>query len=108
MENPILCDVSERPRYKFKKHPFVSLIDDPLGAFSEILPNMLHVEDVRSYIHYKFESISDGDIHKDLNIMCNGDLTLKQDFVNLNEMNLIKYIFYIEFDNHEWSRIILS
>ena len=46
-------DVSERPRYTFKKHPFVSLLDDLLGAFLHVLKNVLHVEDIRSYIHCK-------------------------------------------------------
>ena len=108
MESQTICDVSERPRYKLNKHPFVSLIDYPLGAFSQIQPNVLHIEDVRSYMHSKFESIGDGDINKDLNIMCSRYLTLKLEFTHLNELNLIKYIFYTEFDNHKWSRIILS
>ena len=48
MENQLVCDVSERPRFKFMKNPFVSLIDDHLGVFSQIFPNVLHVEEVRS------------------------------------------------------------
>lgn len=62
---------------------------------------MLHVEDVQSYIHCKFERIGDEDIHKDLGVMCNNDQTFKSDYKHLNELNLVKYMFYIEFDNHE-------
>ena len=63
MERKVVCDVSERPRYKFKKDSFVSLVDDLLGDFSLISPNVLHIEYVRSYIHCKFESIGDNKIH---------------------------------------------
>lgn len=69
MENPIAYDISERPQYKFKKHPFVLLEDDPLGTFSQVLSNVLHVEDVGAYIHYKFEIIGDNEIHKELNVV---------------------------------------
>ena len=46
-------NVSNRPRYNFKKHPFVSLLDDPIGAFSQVSKIVLYVEDIRGYIHYK-------------------------------------------------------
>lgn len=29
-------DISDRPRYDFKKQPFVSLLNDPVGAFSQV------------------------------------------------------------------------
>ena len=77
-------------------------MDGPLGIF-QISPNILHVENVRSYIHYKFESIGDNEIHQELSEVCNGDLILKLEFAHLEEMNLVKYMFYIEFDNHDWS-----
>ena len=38
--------------------------------------------------------------------MCNNDLTLKLEYANLEELNLVKYMF--QFDNYEWMRIILS
>ena len=59
MENPTMCDVSERPRYKSKKYPFVSLEDDPVGALLQVFAHVLHVEDVREYINCKFETIGD-------------------------------------------------
>lgn len=83
-------------------------MDDPLGVFSQIHSNVLHVEDSQSYIHCNFERIGDEDIHKDLGVMCNNDLTLKSEYAHLSELNLIKYMSYIVFDNHEWTRFILS
>ena len=62
-------DVCDKPRYEFKKHPFISVLDDPIGTFSQVLENVLHVEDIRNYIHFKIESISDEKIHKDLGVM---------------------------------------
>ncbi|WP_233354903.1 hypothetical protein, partial [Vibrio cholerae] len=41
-------NISDRPRYNVKKHPFVSLLDDPIGAFLQVPKNVLHVEDIRS------------------------------------------------------------
>ena len=77
MESTKFFDVSKRPRYRFKKHPFVSLVDHSLGIFSQILSNALHVQDVISYIHYKFERNGDNEIQQDLNEVLDGHLNLK-------------------------------
>ena len=61
---------------------------------------MLHVEYVQSYINFKIERIGDEDIHKFFGVMCNNDLTLKFECGHLNKLNLVKYMFYTEFDNH--------
>ena len=108
MESQEVHDVSDRTRYVFKKHPFVSLLDDLMGKFSKVPDNVSHVEDICSYIHYKIESISDFEIHRELEKMCNNDLNLKPEYASLDKLNLVKYMFYIEFDNHEWTKIILS
>ena len=100
-------NVSNKPRYNFKKHPFVSLLDDPIGAFSQVLENVLHVEDIRGYIHCKIESIGDTEIHKELEKMCRNDLSLKPKYRYLEQLNLVNHMFYMDFDNHEYTRIIL-
>ena len=73
-------DISDRPRYTFKKHLFISLLDDPIGSFLQVPTNVLHVKDIRSYIHYKIERIGDTKIHKELDKMCNNDLSLKLEY----------------------------
>ena len=108
MERQEVFNISDRPRYNFKKHPFVSLLSDPIGAFLQVPKNVLHVEDIRSYIHCKIESIGDTEIHKELERICNNDLSLKPEYVYLEELNLVKHMFYTDFDNHEWTRINLS
>ena len=56
-------DVSDRPRYTFKKYPFISLLDDLTRAFLEISENVLLVKDIHSFIHCKIKSINDSKIH---------------------------------------------
>ena len=60
---------------------------------------MLYVEDIRSYIRSKIENIGDEKICKDLETMCNGDLSLKLEYAHMIELNLVKYMFYIVFKN---------
>ena len=87
MERQEVYNVSSRPRYNFKRHPFISFLDDPIGAFLQVLKNVLHVEDIRSYIHCKIESIGDYEIHKELEKMCNNDLSLKSKHKFLEHLN---------------------
>lgn len=108
MEIQEVCNVSNRPRYNFKKHPFFSPLDDPTGAFSQVLENVLHVEDIRGYIHCKIESIDDLEIQKDLERMCNNDLSLRPKHRFLERLKLVKHMFYTNFDKNKWTRIILS
>ena len=100
--------VSDVPWYVFTKHLFVSLLDDLLGTFLQLPKNVLHVKDIRSYIHCKIESIDDEEIHKDLGTICNNYLNFKFEYAHLSELNLVKYMFYTEFDNCNWTQIILS
>ena len=46
MERQEVFNVSNRPRYNFKKHQFVSLLDDPIGAFLQVPKNVLHAKDI--------------------------------------------------------------
>ena len=66
------------------------------------------MEDIISYIHFKIESIGDSEIHKELEKMCNNDLSLKPKHRFLESLNQVKHMFYTNFDNNEWTRIILS
>ena len=63
----------------------------------QVLENVLHIEAIRSYIHCNI-----------LEIICNNDFFLKARYGNLSELNLVKYMFDMEFENHEWIEIILS
>ena len=103
MASQTIYGVSERSRCVFKKHSFDSLMDNPLGVFLQVLENVLYVEDIKIYIHCMIESIGDQDIHKELGFMCSNDLTLNSRYVHLDGLNLVKYMFYTEFNNHDWT-----
>ena len=62
MTTLVMCNMKERPRYQFKKYPFIYMGDDVMGEFCQMLQGVLHVEDIREYIHCNFESIGDNDI----------------------------------------------
>lgn len=72
MDTPDIYDVNERTHYKFKKHPYKSMEDDPEGAFSQTPHGVLHVEDIRAYIHCKLELIDNTQIIKRLREMVEG------------------------------------
>ena len=40
--------------------------------------------------------------------MCQRNLSLKQEFTQLKELNIVNYMFYTNLHNHEWRKIILS
>ena len=40
--------------------------------------------------------------------MCNNDFSLKLEYAYLEELNIVKNMFYTNFDNHKWIRTILS
>ena len=67
----------------------------------------MHIEDIRCYIHCKIESIGDSDIHKDLEKIFKNNLSLKLEFAYLEMLNLVKQMFYTDFDNEDWIKIIL-
>lgn len=56
-DTPLLVEIKDRPHLEFKKHHFKSLLDDPLGEFSSVFHGVLHIEDIRAYIHYDIEEI---------------------------------------------------
>lgn len=57
IDTPLVVEVSERERLQFKNNPFKSIEDDPNGAFASMPHGVLHVDDVRDYIHCNIEEI---------------------------------------------------
>ena len=82
--------------------------DDSKDAFSQTLEGVLHVEDIRLYIHCKFEIIGNKDIWKDLSEIFKEDKTLNPESGYLQNPNILQYMDYEEFDELEWIRIVLS
>ena len=92
--------MNDRPQYFLKKNPSISLLNDPFSTLLQVPENVLHVKEIRSYIHSKIESIGDEDIHKDLGTMCHNALSLKFEYAHLRKLNLVKCMF-------TWSLIIM-
>ena len=58
------------------KNSYISLEEDPSVTLSQVPNRVLHVYDIYVYIHYKFESIGDTNIHHEMNLVENKHLTL--------------------------------
>ena len=54
------------------------------------------------------ESIGDVDIHRDLEKICRNNLSLKLKYAHLERLKLVKKMFYTDFKNEVWVRIMLS
>lgn len=76
MDAPHLVDVTKRERPEFKWHPY-KLEEIDISALSDVLNGVLHVEDVRSFYHYKFEDLGVAFIHDQYRSLCNEQGTLK-------------------------------
>ena len=59
------------------------------------------MEEIHAYIYYKFTTIGDNDIHRDMNLVYNNELSFKQGIENLEVLNVTRNMFYTEFENHE-------
>lgn len=53
----LVVEIMDRARPKFKRNPYKSKEDDLNGAFSFVLYGVLHVEDIRAYIHCNIEEL---------------------------------------------------
>ena len=81
--------------------------DDSEGAFSQTPHGVLHVEDIRAYIHGKLEIIGNTQIIRDLrDIMEEGEF--KSEFAKLKDLNIFQLFKFYEFDEPKWIKIILS
>lgn len=59
---PLAVEFKDRPCIMFKKNPYKSMEVNPVGAFSSISHEVLHIVDVRAYIHYEIEETGNEDI----------------------------------------------
>lgn len=103
MATPLVVDITERCHPKFKKHPFKSIEVDPLGAFSLVLYGVLHVKDIRAYIHENLEGLGSSRL---LNLyskkLLGNDFRIKQEYRVLEENNFVQVVKFLFFDENEW------
>lgn len=58
---------------------------------------VLHVKNIRVYIHCKYETIGNVDIWNDLKDALNEDRTFKTEFKHLETLNLVQIMDFEEF-----------
>lgn len=80
MDTPHIVDFTVRARPKFKRHPHKSTETDPVGTLSSVPYGVLHMEDVRSYIHCKLEDLGIFAIFDQDRLMCDKEGILKEQF----------------------------
>lgn len=106
---PLVVDITNRARPKFKNHPYNLLEGDTKGAFSSILYGVLHVEDIRAYIHCDFKELESAKMMKlYARHMIDDMRNLKLEFNSLQHKGFIQFINFLVFDKPEWARYILS
>lgn len=65
MDVSLIHNVRHKNRPKMKRELVEPLEDDPRLALSSVLDGVLHLENVRSYLRCKLETISDSDFTKE-------------------------------------------
>lgn len=105
----LVIDVIDRERPNFKKHPYKLLEDDPSRAFSSVPYKLLHVEDIRAYIHSNIEELGSAPMMKlyTHHMICRMG-SLKLEFKSIEEKGFTQFINFSVFDEPEWVKYILS
>ena len=66
------------------------------------------MEDFKTYIHCKFETIGESNVMSVFYNVYKEEKIFKDGFEHLEKLKVVQYIFYHEYENEEWTRIILS
>jgi len=86
MFTPHIIKIGKMPHPKFEKQFFKSLENDPLGAFSITPHGVLHMEEVRAYIHINLEDYDHMKLGKlYLDELTTMDIVLKDEYKALRE-----------------------
>lgn len=80
MDTPHIIDVSIRPQLEFKRHPQKLIETDPVEALSSVPYDVLHIEDITSYIHCKLEDLGTLAIYNQYWKLCDKQGLLKDQF----------------------------
>lgn len=108
MDTPYLVDVTVRPHPEFKRHPFKSIETDPVRAPSGVPYGVLHVEDVRSYIHYKLEDLGIFAIFDQYRLLCDKNGVLKEQYRRVTDKGFHHALNSIDDFEDDHVRYVLS
>lgn len=88
---------------------FKSIEDVPNSAFSSVSYKVLHVDDVRAYIHCIIEETGNEVILSLYNKhIRDKDGNPKPEYAQLQRKSFMKFFHFLLFDEGEWVRYILS
>lgn len=108
ISTPLVVDISKRARLVFKRHPFKSIQDAPEGEFSSVSYDVLHNEDIRAYIHCDVEELGNANMLTLYNKHLANLRNLKSKHKILHDKGLVKFIYFLIFDEAKWVRYILT
>lgn len=109
MSTPLLVEVKDRSRPKFKWHPYKSVDTEPLGAFSSMSYGVLHIEDIREYVHANIKDLGSVQLFELYsNPIVQEDFTVKLEFKTLVEKKFAQFAKFPIFEEDEWVHYILS
>lgn len=104
----LVVEIKNRPHPEFKKHPFKSLLDEPLGAFLSVCHGFLQTEDIKAYIHCDIEEIGSYKMSCVFTEYLITDNQLKPEYAYLQKKDFTQFMDFPKFDEDEWVRYILS
>lgn len=88
---------------------YKSMEDNLYGAFSSIPYGVLHVEDIRAYIHCNIEDLGNAEMLSLYTKHMIGDMgNLKLDFKSFQDKGFTQFVKFLVFDEPKWVRYILS
>lgn len=100
MDTPHLVDVTDRPHPEFKRHPFKFEAIDRIKALSGVPYDVSHVEDVRSFYHYKLEDLGIAVIFYHHKTLCDKNKVIKEQFKRVTEKGFHHALNFInDFDD---------
>ena len=94
MDMSVVHSVEIKDRPKFKIVSVKLSHEKPNFALSITLNNVVYLEDVENYLNCKFVSIGSEYVNKDMEIVFNHNMTVKNRFEHLSELDLFKHHFY--------------
>lgn len=102
VDTPLVVEIKNCPCPEFKKYPFKSLLDDPLGEFSSVCHGALHTKEIRVYIHYDIEELGNYELSYVFteNLITNNQL--KPEFAHLQRKGFTQFMDFLTFDKVKW------
>lgn len=105
----LVVEVKDKNRLVLKKHPYKSMVDDPIGAFFSIPHGVMHVDDVRAYIHCEIEETDTKEILDLYTDNIRDEIgNSKLEFMQLQRKGFTQFMNFVSFEEKEWVRYVPS